>query len=1060
MADALKMFDNRIEITGLDYNDPPHKLSPDIRSLLPEPYNTEATALVLLLVTEKADTVDLVYRLFGGNVDGGRESDVSTKSFGFLTKDLAEFRQFVVPLDGAGKFNYYLGTSDLKLYIIGCFTDPFVWVSDYTELAGGADGSYGDVDLGGSGNNVLNGGADDGNAVLAIVSMVSANINNSGNVRPKGSAHTTTFAAKRSASHHFVAVDPNDLFELMWDSKGDPTMQIIGYITADNGIVMRHPGDPGDPLDIADISFTKDNTYQDVDLTSLTAADAIVPILQFQTFNLECNFAARHPDSTNGDPTPTDYVTQRADVGLLLSGMNADQEIELLSETVNGFIEILGYVVAAEEEPAPAPAVVSVCPVDGATLDTGALVVTITFSEEMDESTLSAAITITQDDTTVVDGAVSYDNPSRTATFTPTVDFLDDFVFEVKVATTAKSAAGAFLEEEFISHFRVRNAVNHADREPIQIVEIEQPLCALTYSESPCTAELDVTGTRKCYNTAQTCQDRANYDPSDLITWRLSRAMVDLPNRLFEAGSGRTVKTNPIPSLRSVSTSPTEINIAAGSSDSAPMGRRASVTVQLTDAPYSDQFADPYLADRSFDPLDQGTFWSKWLARNPFYSNYVLRVLDGYIGQPTAKMIAREYFIETISGPDSKGKVTIKAKDILRLADDKRTQFPPVTEIELEADIDDNQTTFVDVLGTTSDLTDAMGNAATFHIRIDNEIIEYTGITSIGDNRWVLDGVVRGALNTTAELHDAEQAMQRVGYYTNEESWTAVRELITTWTSIDSSFITTADWDAEGNQYLTNYNITGVVEEPTPVIDLIGEIAQQFSFYLWWDERAKLIRLKAIHPELNADIMEVNECDDIVQNSVSLKEIAKERLSRVFVYYVRRDPTKKLDDIGNYGKVIVQIDADAESDDEYGESRTKKIFSRWLISDPIASQIAFTTLNKYRDNPRYVTMSLDARRGVDIWTGDIVDVTHRSFVDDTGEKIVWRGQVISAEEKAQGQPVKYKLQHFEFEGNFMVWEESGTPVFTSASAEEKAFGGWWSDTDGKMSDDTDGYKWQ
>jgi hypothetical protein len=43
-------------------------------------------------------------------------------------------------------------------------------------------------------------------------------------------------------------------------------------------------------------------------------------------------------------------------------------------------------------------------------------------------------------------------------------------------------------------------------------VEIELPVCTLTYGESPCTAALGVTGDKKCFNTRKTCQDIANYD--------------------------------------------------------------------------------------------------------------------------------------------------------------------------------------------------------------------------------------------------------------------------------------------------------------------------------------------------------------------------------------------------------------------------------------------------------------------------------------------------------------------------------------------------------------------
>ena len=61
-------------------------------------------------------------------------------------------------------------------------------------------------------------------------------------------------------------------------------------------------------------------------------------------------------------------------------------------------------------------------------------------------------------------------------------------------------------------------------REPVQIVEIVQPLCANTFGSAPCTA----TGTNdeKCYNTRATCLDTANYDGSSTLSLYFARGRV------------------------------------------------------------------------------------------------------------------------------------------------------------------------------------------------------------------------------------------------------------------------------------------------------------------------------------------------------------------------------------------------------------------------------------------------------------------------------------------------------------------------------------------------------
>ena len=166
-------------------------------------------------------------------------------------------------------------------------------------------------------------------------------------------------------------------------------------------------------------------------------------------------------------------------------------------------------------------------------------------------------------------------------------------------------------------------------REPLQIVEIEQPFCNLEYGVSPCTAEVGVTGSIKCFNTAKTCQDTANYDQSPLKL-RFCKPQSKTPEGVFC-----------IPSLMSVKTSPTIINVVGGSRSKGPLGVRAEVSVQISDHPYSDLVVDKYRTERSYIATDRGTFWSKWIARNPYYNNYILRVYDGYVGQELADMRMR-----------------------------------------------------------------------------------------------------------------------------------------------------------------------------------------------------------------------------------------------------------------------------------------------------------------------------------------------------------------------------------------------------------------------------------
>jgi hypothetical protein len=121
---------------------------------------------------------------------------------------------------------------------------------------------------------------------------------------------------------------------------------------------------------------------------------------------------------------------------------------------------------------------------------------------------------------------------------------------------------------------------------------------------------------------------------------------------------------------------------------------------------------------------------------------------------------------------------------------------------------------------------------------------------------------------------------------------------------------------------------------------------------------------------------------------------------------------------------------------------------------------AITTrlLNRYRDTPYYLTISVDAKdRGV--WTADVVDVATRLLTNEAGLPLATRYQIISAEETSPGSVVKYVLQNYNFSAKYGFWMETSAPTYAAATPEQRAVGGWWADVDGRVNGDP-GYEWQ
>ncbi len=202
-------------------------------------------------------------------------------------------------------------------------------------------------------------------------------------------------------------------------------------------------------------------------------------------------------------------------------------------------------------------------------------------------------------------------------------------------------------------------------------VEIDIPVCQLSFGTAPCTA----TGDKKCFNGRATCLDLPNID-EETVTLRFVKDCGYQP-----------IEIEAIPSLLQLSLSPATIK--PGES----LGERASCNATFADHYYSDTATgiDKYFAERDYDPYKRGTFWGKFRARQPFIRGKRMRVIRGYLpasfsaefpfGQPLPAGVldrqdVRHYVIENFDGAKPDGTFAISARDILKLADGDRAQAP------------------------------------------------------------------------------------------------------------------------------------------------------------------------------------------------------------------------------------------------------------------------------------------------------------------------------------------------------------------------------------------------
>lgn len=503
-------------------------------------------------------------------------------------------------------------------------------------------------------------------------------------------------------------------------------------------------------------------------------------------------------------------------------------------------------------------------------------------------------------------------------------------------------------------------------KEHLYLVEIDLEFCNLTSGIAPCTAT--ETGDDKCFNTRQTTNDLPNFDPI-LKTYRFC-----------ESRSPHPVGIDAIPSLESVRIAPATIDITGG------LGVRSSASIRFRDHPHSDIDIDKYVDERTWIASDRGTFWTKLRARNPGYQFRALRVLSGYLENGVfdeGNFITRHYVIDRLDVTG--GMATITAKDPLKLASALKAKAPFTSTGQLSADL---------TAGVTSaTLTPAgVGNSeydASGKVLIDAEVSSFTRVADVLT-------LTRAQNNTDDVDHNADATVQQCLSF-NDQVNVIVEDLLTTFAGIDASFIPTSEWQSEVDTFLSGL-LDGIIVKPRDVNKILKELSEAMPHYLYWDERLQQITLTALKaPPEAANVLNMDE--NIVAESFATRDKPEMRRATVLVNFGQFDPTKQLDELGNYDQSYVRVDTDSIA--KFQSNNFREINTRWISSNNkgAALQLAALYGRRFADTPREVTFKLEAK-DAEVWAGQTRSINHRDIVDGTGVPVDTIFQILSSGEAA------------------------------------------------------------
>lgn len=485
------------------------------------------------------------------------------------------------------------------------------------------------------------------------------------------------------------------------------------------------------------------------------------------------------------------------------------------------------------------------------------------------------------------------------------------------------------------------------------------------------------TGDIKCFNSLGTCQDIANFDNSGETRLFFYEDVVDPQAYTIYA----------FPFVKSIQFNSAIVSLGDN------MGQRGSVSVTLRDASHNDQPTsqfDKYLSERDYDPITQGTFWGKFRARNPYMRFARLQIYSGKKGPDglilEGELFPRNYIVESISGPNSDGEVTITGKDTLKVADGDFAQAPEQSAGFLASDITSVATTAT--MSPTGTIADYPSSG---YICIGgSEIVAYT--KAGGD---VLN-ITRSAFNTAAVDHKAQDRLQLVLYYNAQSPDLIIADLLTTYGGVDSATIDADAWAAEVDANL-NTVYSFILVEPTPVANLISEIIQQIGGAIWWDDVNSQIRLQILKA-VATDAERWNE-DNVLASSLVVADQETKRVTRVSVYFGQHNPTLKVDETRNYDSVATVMDEAMEN--LVGGSSIKTVFARGIANGgrTVAERLAQKYLSRYVQPPRKFNFDLMRYAGLNPVLGGgyllgggtlqygVADRSNWPLQDETGARV-------------------------------------------------------------------------
>ncbi len=590
-------------------------------------------------------------------------------------------------------------------------------------------------------------------------------------------------------------------------------------------------------------------------------------------------------------------------------------------------------------------------------------------------------------------------------------------------------------------------------RTPVTLVVVTLDFCQQSFGVAPCLA----TGT-PCYNTFHTCKYKSAY----------TRGTKDYK---FTTNPQIPFRSGERPYLSEVSYMATEI------SDNLTV--KGTTKITLADEPDTDVGTDPYVTQRPLFPKIPGTFWKKFIARNPNYSGRPVSVYEGYMGQPeSAYTLSAMGTITNVTV--APGECVIEIQDTL--ADLTQVDVPTKINCSLVAAIGtaDDTITLSDVSEIPLPNQDiavmrrALGSGqystetatSTEYVLIGSEIIGYTGVDADTNQ---LTGCTRGQFGTTASAAAAKAKVELCRYYAPQNPFNLLLLMLQTDGGIDASQIDTGAfyyWQTFPAQDV-NFSALITGSDTAKFSDLYFEIVDLLDCKSWVNEQGLITIARNLPNQPGRAYATVTDQANIMfqSTSVDLNDVRSSGLpSRItrFSLYWGKSVMGKSNDPTAFSYLNVAIDEDAESADDYGTPVDKgPVYCRWINfgngSDAqlpaYVENLLARTVWRQRDALPLMTLDVELK-DLAILTGQWVSLSTKRIQNTDGTDISGMPMQVVKRQRS-GSKITLELLKV-CPRRILFVAPAGTPNYSGASGVQREYG-FIAGSDGKMPNGDAGY---